>query len=78
VRDFGRDAVWGEGVRPLALDICSGLGGWAEGLESAGWDVIRLDIADMFKETGTPKPETWASTTPCASIAPFRGLSASA
>lgn len=43
-------------TRPLALDLCSGLGGWAEGLEAAGWDVIRVDIADMFAETGTPKP----------------------
>jgi len=43
-------------VRPLAVDLCSGLGGWAEGLEAAGWDVIRVDIADMFAETGTPKP----------------------
>jgi hypothetical protein len=41
----------------LALDLFSGLGGWAEGLEAAGWGVIRVDIADMFAETGTPKPE---------------------
>jgi hypothetical protein len=33
------------------------LGGWAEGLEAVGWDVIRVDIADMFAETGTPKPD---------------------
>lgn len=43
-------------AKPLALDLFSGLGGWAEGLEAAGWDVIRVDIADMFAETGTPKP----------------------
>lgn len=43
-------------MRPLAIDLYSGLGGWAEGLEAAGWDVIRVDIADMFAETGTPKP----------------------
>jgi hypothetical protein len=42
--------------RPLALDLCSGLGGWADGLEAEGWDVIRVDIADMFAETATPKP----------------------
>lgn len=42
--------------KPVALDLCSGLGGWAEGLEAEGWDVIRMDIADMFAETGTPKP----------------------
>ena len=43
-------------ARPLALDLCSGLGGWAEGLEASGWDVIRVDIADMFAETGEAKP----------------------
>lgn len=43
-------------TRPLAIDLCSGLGGWAEGLEAAGWDVIRVDIADMFVATGTRKP----------------------
>lgn len=42
--------------KPVALDLCSGLGGWAEGLEAEGWTVIRVDIADMFAETGTPKP----------------------
>ena len=42
--------------RPLAVDLCSGLGGWAEGLEAEGWDVIRVDIEDMFAATGTPKP----------------------
>ena len=34
--------------KPIALDLCSGLGGWAEGLESEGWAVIRVDIVDMF------------------------------
>ena len=43
-------------MRPLAVDLCSGLGGWAEGLEAAGFDVIRVDLFDMFAETGTPKP----------------------
>jgi len=42
--------------KPLALDLCSGFGGWAEGLEAEGWDVIRVDIVDMFTETGTLKP----------------------
>lgn len=43
-------------VRPLALDLCSGLGGWAEGLEAEGWEVIRVDIVDMFAQMGVPKP----------------------
>lgn len=42
--------------KPLAIDLFSGLGGWAEGLESEGWTVIRVDIEDMFAATGTPKP----------------------
>jgi hypothetical protein len=40
----------------LAIDLFSGLGGWAEGLEAEGWDVIRVDLFDMFAQTGTPKP----------------------
>jgi hypothetical protein len=43
-------------MKPLAIDLFSGLGGWAEGLEAEGWDVIRFDLFDMFAETGTPKP----------------------
>jgi hypothetical protein len=41
---------------PLAVDLFSGLGGWAEGLEAEGWTVIRVDIEDMFLAIGTPKP----------------------
>jgi hypothetical protein len=48
--------VEGNRVKPLAIDLFSGLGGWAEGLEAAGWDVIRVDIEDMFAATGSPKP----------------------
>ena len=42
--------------KPIAIDLCSGLGGWADGLEVEGWTVIRIDIVDMFAATGTPKP----------------------
>lgn len=42
---------------PLAIDLFSGLGGWAEGLEAEGFHVRRYDLYDMFAETGTPKPE---------------------
>jgi hypothetical protein len=31
-------------VKPIALDLCCGLGGWAEGLMAAGWRVVGLDI----------------------------------
>lgn len=34
---------------PSHFDLSkSGLGGWAEGLEAEGYDVIRVDIEDMF------------------------------
>ena len=31
-------------MRPLAIDLYAGLGGWAEGLLAEGWDVIGFDI----------------------------------
>ena len=34
-------------VKPLALDLCCGKGGWTNGLLAAGWDVIGVDIEDM-------------------------------
>jgi hypothetical protein len=43
--------------RPLAIDLFSGLGGWAIGLTAAGWDVIRFDLEDMCKLLGEPYPE---------------------
>lgn len=43
--------------RPVALDICCGLGGWASGLIDAGFHVIGVDIEDMFAALGEPQPE---------------------
>lgn len=43
--------------RPVALDLCVGLGGWAAGLVAAGWHVIGVDIEDMFAALNEPKPE---------------------
>lgn len=43
--------------RPVALDLCVGLGGWAEGLIDAGFYVIGVDIEDMFAALGEPRPE---------------------
>ena len=31
-------------MKPLALDLCAGLGGWTEGFLAEGWDVIGFDI----------------------------------
>lgn len=33
---------------PRALDLCCGLGGWAEGLIAAGWEVAGIDIEARF------------------------------
>ena len=35
-------------MKPLALDLYCGLGGWAEGLLAAGWDVIGVDFDPRF------------------------------
>lgn len=41
-------------VKPLALDLCCGKGGWTLGLVAAGWDVIGFDVKDWgyTKATG--------------------------
>lgn len=31
-------------MKPLALDLCCGKGGWTIGLQAAGWDVIGFDV----------------------------------
>lgn len=36
------------GEKPLAVDLCCGLGGWAEGLLAAGWEVIGVDVDPRF------------------------------
>jgi site-specific DNA-cytosine methylase len=38
--------------KPLAIDLFCGLGGWAEGLLSEGWDVIGYDIEAHDYGTG--------------------------
>ena len=31
-------------MKPLAVDLCAGLGGWSHGLLAEGWDCIGFDI----------------------------------
>ncbi len=31
-------------TKPLAIDLCCGLGGWTEGLQAEGYDVVGFDI----------------------------------
>ncbi len=31
-------------MKPLAVDLCAGLGGWSEGLLAEGWDCVGFDI----------------------------------
>ena len=31
-------------MKPLAVDLCCGLGGWSEGLLAEGWDVVGFDV----------------------------------
>ena len=46
-------------MKPLALDLCCGKGGWTSGLLAAGWDVIGVDIEQW---DGYPKEaDFWKS-----------------
>jgi len=31
-------------MKPLAVDLCCGLGGWTDGLLAEGWDVVGFDV----------------------------------
>lgn len=44
-------------VRPLAIDLFTGLHGWAEGFIAEGYRVVGYDIIDMSEIVGKPKPE---------------------
>jgi hypothetical protein len=47
-------------VRPLAVDLFTGLHGWASGLIGAGWRVVGFDLEDMSAVVGEPKPDDFA------------------
>ena len=42
--------------RPLAIDLFTGLHGWAEGLIAAGFYVVGFDLEDMSRKLGEPLP----------------------
>ena len=44
-------------TRPLAIDLFTGLHGWAEGLTAEGFDVIGFDIDDMRGQFGMRRPD---------------------
>ena len=41
---------------PLAIDLFTGLHGWAEGLVAEGFDVVGFDVEDMCGQFGVPRP----------------------
>lgn len=44
-------------VRPLAIDLFTGLHGWSEGLVAEGFRVVGFDIEDMCGQFGVQRPE---------------------
>lgn len=44
-------------LRPLAIDLFTGLHGWAEGLTAEGFRVVGFDLEDMCGQFGQPRPE---------------------
>lgn len=56
-------------MRPLAIDLCCGLGGWTEGLLEEGWRVVGFDIVRpktfpigarfVQQDVGTISGERW-------------------
>ncbi len=44
-------------TRPMAIDLFTGMHGWAEGLVANGWRVVGFDIEDMCGQFGMPRPE---------------------
>src|SRR3990167_4269626 len=45
--------------KPLAIDLFTGLHGWAEGLVAEGWRVAGFDLVDMSSEVGVSKPSNF-------------------
>src|SRR2546430_17216358 len=45
-----------EPLRPLAIDLFTGLHGWGEGLTAEGFDVVGFDLEDMCAQFGMQRP----------------------
>ena len=43
-------------MKPLAIDLFTGLHGWADGLIAEGFRVVGFDLEDMSAQFGQPKP----------------------
>jgi C-5 cytosine-specific DNA methylase len=43
-------------MKPLAIDLFTGLHGWTEGLVAEGFEVVGFDLEDMSTQFGQPKP----------------------
>jgi hypothetical protein len=43
-------------TRPLAIDLFTGMHGWAEGLIAEGFEVVGFDIEDMCGQFGVARP----------------------
>ena len=43
-------------IKPLLIDLYSGLHGWSLPFVETGWRVIAIDIVDMHRELGLPRP----------------------
>ncbi len=44
-------------MRPLAIDLFTGLHGWAEGLIAEGFRVVGFDLEDMCGQFGVARPD---------------------
>ena len=43
-------------MKPLAIDLFTGLHGWAEGLVAEGWRVVGFDLEDMCAQFSVSRP----------------------
>lgn len=46
-------------MRPLAVDLFTGLHGWSDGLVAEGFEAVGVDLEDMSAQFGQPKPDNF-------------------